>query len=84
MPSRFGAYLIGSSEEEYPFPNQIFRFADQNKKHQLVKVNLRDDRQFTEFIQFIVVSELIQKIRRPVRMEPIVFVLQPAMWDFGP
>ena len=81
MPSRFGAYLIGSSEEEYPFPNQIFRSADQNRKHQLVKENLRDDRQFT---QFIVVTELMQKIHRPARMGTIVFAFQPAMWGFGP
>ena len=85
MPSRFGAYLIGSSEEEQSIPKpNFFSSTDQNRKHQLVKENLRDDRQFTEFIQFIVVSRLMQKIRRPVRMEPIVFVLQPAMWDFGP
>ena len=42
------------------------------------------NRQFTEFIQFIVVSELMQKIRRPARMEPIVYVFQPAIWGFGP
>ena len=71
-------------KKSYPFPNQIFRSADQNRKHQLVKENLRDDRQFTEFTRFIVVSGLMQKIRRPARKETIVFVLQPATWGFGP
>ena len=82
MPSRFGAYLIGSSEEEQSIPKpNFFRSADQNRKHQLVKENLRDDR---KFIEFIVVPGLMQKNRRPVRMEPIVFVFQPAIWGFGP
>ena len=84
MPSRFGAYLIGSSEEELSIPKPNFRSADQNRKHQLVKENLRDDRQFTEITQFIVVPELMQKIRRPTRMETIVFAFQPAMSGFGP
>ena len=85
MPSRFGAYLIGSSEEEQSIPKpNFFRSADQNRKHQLVKENLRDDRQFTKFTQFIVVTELMQKIHRPARMGTIVFAFQPAMWGFGP
>ena len=84
MPRRFGAYLISSSEEELSIPKPNFRSADQNRKQQLVKENLRDDRQFTEFTQFIVVLGLMQKIRRPTRMETIVFALQPAMWGFAP
>lgn len=84
MPSRFGAYLIGSSEEEQSIPKpNFFRSADQNRKHQLVKENLRDDGQFIELTHFIAVSGLMQKNRRPVRMEPIGFVFQPAIWGFG-
>ena len=84
MPSQFGAYLIGSSEEEQSIPKpNFFRSADQNRKHQLVKENLRDDRQFIELTHFIAVSGLMQKNRRPVRMEPIGFVFQPAIWGFG-
>ena len=84
MPSRLAHIYSVHPKKSYPFSNQIFRSADQNRENQLVKENLRDDRQFIELAQVTVVSELMQKIRRPARMGTIVFAFQPAMWDFGP